>query len=80
MMCGCAVVASDLPVIREFGQDLVLYVKPDSADALAAGIVTLLMDAERRETLGEQGRRLVESTYNWEQVEPDYLRIYEELK
>ena len=79
MMCGCAVVASDLPILRELGKDCVLYATAGDADALATGIVTLLTNAEGRKKLAVMGRELVESTYHWEQVEPDYLRIYEEL-
>jgi glycosyltransferase involved in cell wall biosynthesis len=79
MMCGCAVVASDLPILRELGKDCVLYVTPGDAEALATGIITLLTDTERRKTLAVLGRKLVETTYHWEHVEPDYLRIYEEL-
>ncbi|MCH8023437.1 MAG: glycosyltransferase family 4 protein [Candidatus Marinimicrobia bacterium] len=79
MLCGCTVVASDLPILRELGKDCVLYVTPGNAEALATAIVTLLTDADRRKTLAVMGRKLVESTYHWEQVEPDYLRIYEEL-
>lgn len=80
MMCGCAVVASDLPILRELGKDRVLYVTPGDVDALTTGIVTLLSDAERCKTLADQGRELVETTYHWERVEPEYLRLYEQLE
>lgn len=77
MVCGCAVVASDLPVLRENGRDAVLFVPPGDGPALTKAIIELLRHPSQREHLAHRGRELAETVYNWEQVEPDYLRIYE---
>lgn len=79
MLSGCAIVASDLPVLREAGRDAVLFVPPGDGPALTKAIIELLGHPSRRKQLAQRGRQLAETVYNWEQVEPDYLRIYEAL-
>jgi glycosyltransferase involved in cell wall biosynthesis len=46
-------------------------------EALAAGIVELLRDAEKRARLGAGARRLIEEEYSAERMTADYLRVYE---
>ncbi|MCH7521523.1 MAG: glycosyltransferase, partial [Candidatus Marinimicrobia bacterium] len=41
MLCGCAVVTSDLPVLRENGRDAVLFVPPGDGPALTKAIIEL---------------------------------------
>ncbi len=79
LLCGCAVVTSDLPILRDLGRDAVQFVPPGDGPALTKAIIELLGNRSRREELASRGRQLAETVYNWEQVEPDYLRIYEEL-
>ena len=79
MLRGCAVVASDLPVLREDGRDAVLFVPPGDGPALTKALIELLGQPSRREQLAGRGRQLAETVYNWEQVEADYLGIYEAL-
>ncbi|MFB0516404.1 MAG: glycosyltransferase family 4 protein [Candidatus Neomarinimicrobiota bacterium] len=79
MLCGCAVAASDLPVLREQGKTAVYFVPPDDAEALTTALIRLLRDEDLRRSLTRQGRQLIESLYHWELVEPEYLTIYEEL-
>ncbi len=49
------------------GEDGML-VKPGDAQALAGAICSLLSDSGRRRSLGESGRRKVESEFTWEHV------------
>ncbi len=79
MLCGCAVVASDLPAIRHFAQDAALLVPPGDVAALAGAIASLLDDSDKREALAARGRELVETTCNWQQVEPILLATLEAL-
>ncbi|MEE9163106.1 MAG: glycosyltransferase family 4 protein [Candidatus Neomarinimicrobiota bacterium] len=79
MLCGCAVVASDLPVIRHFAHDAALLVPPGDVAALTQAISSLLGDAERRESLAARGRKLVDTTCNWQQVEPTLLATLDSL-
>jgi len=53
------------------GRELLLA---DAPDVFAAAVVRLMRDTRAggalRRQLGEQGRRLVESTYSWEHIIP----------
>jgi glycosyltransferase involved in cell wall biosynthesis len=52
-----------------------ILVDPDDPRAVAAGITSLLADAELRARLGAAGRRAVETFYNWDRVVSDLIRI-----
>jgi glycosyltransferase involved in cell wall biosynthesis len=38
MACGCPVVASDIPAIREYGDDAVTFIDPFSVSSIAAAL------------------------------------------
>ncbi|MEE9464474.1 MAG: glycosyltransferase [Candidatus Neomarinimicrobiota bacterium] len=77
--CGCAVVASDLPVLRQEGRDAVQFVAPGSVPALEETLLQLLSDDDRQRELTTRGRQLVDSEYNWEAVQANYLNVFEGL-
>jgi phosphatidyl-myo-inositol dimannoside synthase len=52
-----------------------LLVDPETPEPVAAGIVALLRDGERRRAMGAAGRRAVETFYNWDRVARDFRRI-----
>ena len=54
-------------------------VPPQSPDALAAGIATLLADADRRRAMGENGLRRARREFQAETVIPQLERVYEQL-
>ena len=55
MAAGCAIVASDLPALREIlGEDDAVWVPAGDAYALAQGIRTLIKDPQRAQQLGER--------------------------
>jgi len=55
MAAGCAVVASDLPALREIlGEDDAVFAAPGDPAALAAAIRSLTDDPERARALGER--------------------------
>jgi glycosyltransferase involved in cell wall biosynthesis len=57
MAAGCAVVASDLPALREvLGQEDAVWTSPGDASSLAHAIRTLAEDPVRARRLGERGR------------------------
>jgi len=78
MLCGCAVVASDLPILREDGREAVCYVPPGDVPALTAALTELLQHPGRQRELAARGRKLVETTYNWGAIEEDYRAIFQE--
>jgi glycosyltransferase involved in cell wall biosynthesis len=70
MAAGTAVVASDLDqvgeVLRGGGDPLGVLVEPGSAAALAAAVLDLAADEDRRRRLGSAARRAVLEQYTWD--------------
>jgi glycosyltransferase involved in cell wall biosynthesis len=73
---GCQ--AGGVPEVIEGGQDGLLVPFGDE-DALAAAIEALLVDPDRRRTMGEQGRAKVKAGYTWDQVYHRLLAAYNQL-
>ncbi|MGB1286364.1 MAG: glycosyltransferase, partial [Aggregatilineales bacterium] len=48
-------------------------------DNMAAGIVVLLNDAEKRRAIAKAGRHLIETYYSWSGVAEQYLALYKTL-
>jgi len=72
-----AVAGEAAEILRESGGALV--VPPGDASALAAAIEQLLADPQRRDEMGENGRRYVEMFFGHEHLAAEYLRVLEEL-
>ena len=67
MACGCAVVEADVPSVREMvAPEACVLVAPDPG-AVAAAVVALLADAERRVRLARNGRDAVSGS-SWDQT------------
>jgi glycosyltransferase involved in cell wall biosynthesis len=79
MAFSLPVVSSDLPSIRPFidRETNGLLVEAGDAAAHAAALLRLLQDPATSESMGQAGRRLVESRYNWEAMEPRLLALYQ---
>jgi len=81
MSAGLPVVASDLPVFREYlrpGQDA-LMVPVDDAAALAAALGTILDDAVLAGRLRAAGREVC-ARFTWARCAAEHQRIYADLK
>jgi glycosyltransferase involved in cell wall biosynthesis len=79
MASGLPLVAAavgEVPTLVLDGRTGVLVAAGD-VEALAAGIVELLRDAEKRARLGAGARRLIEEEYSAGRMTADYLRVYE---
>jgi glycosyltransferase involved in cell wall biosynthesis len=79
MASGLPLVAAavgEVPALVLNGRTGVLVGAGD-VEALAAGIVELLRDAEKRARLGAGARRLIEEEYSAGRMTADYLRVYE---
>lgn len=77
MGCGAAVVASDVGGVAlavQNGQNGIL-VPPGDTEALAAALIGLLADPDRRQTLGTAARRTVEERLNWAAVAGEFAAI-----
>lgn len=74
-----ATVLSDIKTFRELYDDAALYHEVDNVDELTDRLSTLLSKDERRETLAQMGRELVEQKYTIEAVANQYGALYDEI-
>ncbi len=80
--CGLAVVggrSGGVPEAVRDGETGVL-VDPDDPAAVAAAVIALLGDPDRRARLGAAGRQAVERYYNWDRVARDLIGIDQDLR
>ena len=75
LACGAAVVAADLPPIREFADGAAITVDPADRDAIAAG---LEQAAARRGELSARGPG-VAAPYSWSRTAAETLAVYREV-
>jgi glycosyltransferase involved in cell wall biosynthesis len=70
MACGLPVVATTAGAIPEVVVDGVtgLLVQPDSPEALASAVVSLLNDPQRMKTMGAAGSERVRELFTWDRV------------
>jgi glycosyltransferase involved in cell wall biosynthesis len=82
MALGLPVVLSDLPPSRPFVGDGLCgtMVDPRDHEAYAAAILRLLDDPALRRSMGEEGRRRVETEYNWESERAKLIALYQSLQ
>lgn len=81
MGCGCAVIASDLPAVRDTIPDQTtgLRVPPADAEALHARIEELLNEPERIRALAEGGRKHALAHYDWLATADTFGTVYATL-
>jgi glycosyltransferase involved in cell wall biosynthesis len=77
MASGTAVIASDVPALREVAEDAALYAEPGSAETFAARMSELL-DSETRAELVDRGRARARQ-FSWERAASQHLRLYQEV-
>jgi glycosyltransferase involved in cell wall biosynthesis len=58
MACFCPVVASDIPVLREFCGEAVYYVDPRSPPAVARGVLDVVTNEDLSDQLRHNGAAL----------------------
>jgi glycosyltransferase involved in cell wall biosynthesis len=75
MGAGAAVVAADIPPIREMGDGCVSLVPPGDHEALAEAVQRLLSDDDERRRLGELARARAAS-YTWDETVRRYVQAY----
>ncbi len=75
MMCGCAVVASNFPVLRNLGKEAATYFKAGDVADLESVLIELLKDTPHRMEMVERGRALIENEYRWDKVAPRLLEV-----
>lgn len=73
------IVQFDLAEGRHSAQEASLYARKNDERDLAAKIVELLDDEDRRRTMGAYGRKRVEQELSWEHEVPKLLAAYDRL-
>jgi glycosyltransferase involved in cell wall biosynthesis len=78
MAAGIPVLTANFPGLKTFVEDqgVGLTVPPDSVEMVRKGIERLIQDSGLRQKLGDQGRMLFESEYNWEKHQGKLIGIY----
>ncbi len=76
LACGKAVVSSRVPGLEFIGEKGVgVLVEPEKPDALAHGIVSLLLDPAKRARMGRKGVRLAQREFDWKRRASAILQI-----
>lgn len=78
MACGCPVVVSDIPALRERCGDAALYCDPADADDIAGKIALILEDAGLAEDLRQRGIARAKQ-YTWENCARETFRIINDV-
>ncbi|MCC5640517.1 glycosyltransferase family 4 protein [Nostoc sp. CHAB 5844] len=81
MATGTPVIASDLPVVRELGENGVhfLLVKPGSAKAIKDAVLRLHSEPELATQLAANARNRIEQHYTWNRAGEALVAAYTEL-
>ncbi len=79
MAMGLPVVAFDLPVMREYLNELGVYAPLGDAEAFAAQILALLRDPPRARQIGAALRERAMDVYAWERAGREIERVYAAL-
>lgn len=81
LACGCAVIAADLPALRDIVIDgeTGLMVIPGDSMAIAHAALSLLGDTALCQAFGRAGREFVLKRFDWEIVAARYARQLDEL-
>jgi glycosyltransferase involved in cell wall biosynthesis len=79
MALGKPIVQFDLTEGRFSAQSASLYAKRNDPDDLAAKIIELVDDPQRRAEMGAFGRSRVENDLEWRYESPKLLAAYESL-
>lgn len=78
MACGCPVIVSNIPPLREVCSDAGYYVNPYSAESIAEGIIRILENGELREELIKKGLDRVRK-FTWQKSAKEHIRVLEEV-
>jgi len=74
---GCAVVASDLPGVRDVVREFGVLVRPNDVKSLKEALIALKNEDVRRKYVNK-GFKVV-AKYSWRKVAEDYVEIYQDI-
>jgi glycosyltransferase involved in cell wall biosynthesis len=79
MLAGKPIVAFELPESRVSADGAALYASPNDASDLAAKLAALMDDEALRKTMGELGRRRIETKLAWQYWVPNLIAVYDRV-
>ncbi len=79
MACGRTVITSDLPHIKEFCRDSVIYVKPKNINDMIKKINLVIFDDNKQKKYGFNARLRVEKFFDKKIMIKKYKETYEDL-
>ncbi|MBW2618979.1 MAG: glycosyltransferase family 4 protein, partial [Deltaproteobacteria bacterium] len=80
LACGCPVVASDLPVLREvLGPEAALYTPPGDEAAMAKGLAQVLAETETASKRTQAGQAKA-AGYTWEKAANKLRAVFDRLE
>jgi glycosyltransferase involved in cell wall biosynthesis len=81
MMAGLPVVATDFELWKEVveGHQCGICVNPHDPQAVASAVNHILSHPDIAQQMGNNGRKAVETLYNWATQEPVLLELYEQV-
>ncbi|MDE2236195.1 MAG: glycosyltransferase [Gammaproteobacteria bacterium] len=81
MACGCAVVASGLPAVRDIIQDnkTGLLVAPESPQEIAHAVESLIENPEFLQRLSTEGRQFIVDNFDWELISKRYANLLKQM-
>lgn len=81
MSAGIPIICSDFPLWRSIIEkhDCGICVDPEKPEAIADAINYLLDNPDIAERMGSNGRKAVETEYNWEQESKKLIEVYRNL-
>ncbi len=78
MACGCPVITSDIPSLRESTGGAALLANPSSIDGLCSAMDKILHDSELEKNLKSLGLKW-SAQFNYNKMAHDFLSLYKEI-
>jgi glycosyltransferase involved in cell wall biosynthesis len=78
-LSGCAIVANDIPTLREVWGDAAIYFERNNAKAMLLAIQELASNPTRRFDYGARALERAREQYSSERMAEDYLQLYRAL-
>lgn len=75
MACGCPVIASDIPVFKEIGNDAILYGDLTKGEQFFSMLLGIMKNDERRTNLVRNGLMRVQA-FSWETAATQYHSLF----
>ena len=74
MACGCPVIASGIPAIREVGGEVPTYINPKSSQSIAAALREVAENKLARDSMARRGMERA-SSYTWDRAALDVCKV-----